>query len=173
MSLEQNLRNLTTRIATAHKALSGRIGVLANLKTTARGSLVDAVNELSDRPTGTGGAPINDGAASTSSTYSSSKTTTLIADARSGLKAELLGGATSDIDTLKEIADKLAGSDLDDDAALAVLTSAVGKRVRFDDAQTLTAGEKAQALSNIGAISAAAIGDPEADLVAVFEAGIA
>ena len=42
--------------------------------------------------------------------------------------------------------------------------------VRFDAAQTLTAPQQTQARANIGAQSAAAIGDPDRDLVADYTA---
>lgn len=50
--------------------------------------------------------------------------------------------------------------------ALAGHEMAIGKRVRYDEAQILTAEEKAQALANIGAQAAVTVGN----LVAIFEA---
>jgi hypothetical protein len=56
MSLATRLQDLTTRVATEFKTAYGRIGTLANLTTTAKGSLVDAVNEVNAKPSGGGGA---------------------------------------------------------------------------------------------------------------------
>ena len=61
-------------------------------------------------------------------------------------------------DTLVEVATKLAS----DDGAIAGLLAAVGNRVSFADAQTLTAQQQAQACANIG------VGDPETDFVTAY-----
>ncbi|WP_230369130.1 hypothetical protein [Paludibacterium denitrificans] len=74
------------------------------------------------------------------------------------LKNDILGGASAAYDTLKEIEAKLGS----DDTALANLLAAVGNRVSFADQQNLTTAQKLQACQNIG------IGNPEVDLVAVF-----
>lgn len=73
------------------------------------------------------------------------------------------------MDTLKEIADILASSGSD----VAALTTALGKRVRFDAAQTLTAPEKVQVNANIGSVSLAQFGDPAATYRDVFLAALA
>lgn len=80
----------------------------------------------------------------------------------------LVGGSPAAFDTLKEIADWIAGSDTEIDALLAGL----GTRVAVDSAQTFTELQKAQGRSNIDVYSKAEIGNPETDLVAVFEAAL-
>lgn len=59
-----------------------------------------------------------------------------------------------------------------DQSGITTLLAAVDKRVRFDAAQSLTADEQTQARNNIGAVAATAIGNPETDLVAAFEAAL-
>lgn len=91
---------------------------------------------------------------------------TLIAAERASLKAEILGSAGAAYDTLEELKAYADSGQAADQMALAA-------RVRFDAAQTLTAGQKAQARSNIDAYGAAEIGNPDTDFVAVFTAGLA
>jgi hypothetical protein len=58
----------------------------------------------------------------------------------------LLNGAPAALDTLKEIADRFASEDTEQEAMLATLAS----RLRFDAAQTLTGAQQAQGRSNLG-----------------------
>lgn len=96
--------------------------------------------------------------------------------ARDALRSELLGGTpAAAFDTLKEIADYIAG----DQTATSGITTALGKRLRFDAVQSLTAGEQAQGLSNLGAASSADlatlssnVGDTSTNFVTVFEAAL-
>ena len=104
-------------------------------------------------------------AASTATTFSASKITSLL----DVLKADLLGGADAAFDTLKELQDAI----LNDQTGIAALLAAVDKRVRFDAAQALTAPEQEQARQNIGALAAVALGNPETDFVAIFETALA
>ncbi len=110
--------------------------------------------------TGDAGAQIDDAVARTTTVYSSTKTNSQIAEARSELKAELLGGASSAYDTLQELVTYFNGLDTANDADVASLLTAVGKRVRFDAAQSLTAPEKVQANANMGSVSLVDFGDP-------------
>lgn len=159
-------------VGTQIKAARALIGILANLETTNKTNVIAAINELKNSIAGAG-AVINDSSASSSSVYSSSKTDTQIANAAANLKTEILGGAGPTVDTLKEIADLLAASDLNDDNAIAALTTAVGNRIRFDAAQSLTAPEKVQANANLGSVSLAQFGDPAHSYKNVFDAAVA
>ena len=80
----------------------------------------------------------------------------------------LVNGAPATFDTLKEISDWIAGSDTEIDALLAGLNT----RVAVDVVQSFTAPQKLQARSNIDVYSKAEIGNPETDLVAIFEAAL-
>lgn len=159
MALEQRLTAFAEVVGDDVQDLRLRIGSLASLDTTAKNNVVAAINELLDLIEGIstgGGAAINDGTVSTGSVWSSSKTSSEISAAISAL----IDGAPTALDTLKEIADMLS----DQDSAVSGLITAVGNRIRFDAAQTLTGPQQLQACENIG------VGDPEVDLVAAYEA---
>lgn len=162
MSLQTQLNSFVLRVAEEFNAVKGRTGVLTALATTDKSSLVAAINEL--QAAVVAAVAIDDAQVSATSTYSSDKIVTLL----DALKADILGGADPAYDTLLELQQALQN----DESGIAALTAAIDKRVRFDAPQTLTLAEQAQALANIGAIAASAIGDPEADLVAAFEAAL-
>lgn len=165
-TLEQNLADLTTRISTEmkllHTFINGNAADLSGLTTTAKSNLVAALNELKAAIAGASG--INDAALSTSTSYSSQKTVDTITAAI----AAVVDGAPTALNTLKELADKLAS----DDTALSAILTSLDNRVRVDAAQTFTDAQKTQGRANIGAQDAAAIGDPTRDLVAIFNAGL-
>lgn len=82
--------------------------------------------------------------------------------------SNLVDGAPSALDTLNELA-----AALNDDASYSTtISTALGNRVRFDAAQTLTTGQKSQAISNIGAISASDVGDVTTNFVTTFETAL-
>jgi hypothetical protein len=68
----------------------------------------------------------------------------------------LLNGAPAALDTLKEIADRFAQEDTEQDAMLAAIAS----RLRFDTAQTLTAAQQLQGRANLG-LGAGALQDAD------------
>lgn len=158
-TIQEELDLAFVEVGTQFKAIRTLLGSLASLTTTDKTNLVAAINEL-DAQIGSAGAQIDDATPRTTTVYSSSKTETLVTDAVSEMKTEILGGAGPTVDTLKEIADLLASSDLNDDNAIAALTTAVGNRLRFDAAQTLTAPQKVQANENLGSVSLVQLGDP-------------
>jgi hypothetical protein len=177
MSLQTNVTDLATRIATECKSLrtliNGNAADLSSLTTTAKGNLLAAVNELQAEINAA--AAMNDGVTATTSTWSSTKILAQINSAVAQGKADLVNGAPTALDTLNEIATALAS----DDTELAALTTALGNRVRFDAAQTLTAPQQAQARTNIAAADAAAlsslttaVGDTTANFVNTFQAGL-
>lgn len=161
-TLETNLKNAFTRVATECKALrtlvNGNATDLSSLTTTNKASLVAAVNELKAALDSVGGVVINDAATNTTDTWSSSKINTQINSVLNGV----LDGAPDALNTLNELAAAMG-----DDASFATtITTALGNRVRFDAAQTLTAGQITQACANIG------IGEPDTDFVTTFNAGL-
>lgn len=109
-------------------------------------------------------AQINDTTASGTTTYSSNKINNLVTSTVSNL----VNGAPTALDTLKELADAIG----DDANFAATMTTGLGNRVRFDAAQTLTAPQKVQVHANIDAFGSVEIGTPDTDLVAVFNAGL-
>lgn len=167
-TLVTRIQDLATRIATQCKSLATAQGTLASLTTTDKTSLVAAINELDDAiddVIASAGAQIDDAeTVSTVETWSINKIKVELL----AVKNEILGGAGTALDTLNELATALGN-----DASFATtVTTALGARVRFDAAQTLTSPEKAQALTNIGAQAAAEIGTPDTNFVTTFEAGL-
>lgn len=273
-TLQQRLADLITSIGTDYKAIQAKIGTLANLNTSDKTSVINAINEINLKPTSSGGASIADGdsGTSTTTTYSASKikalndaqdatisgkpiiddtnagttkvfsSTKILAlnsaqdanaankvdvttaqsiggvktftsapvvpdaaftilkvsglqsalDAKPGindaaattattaaagvwspakvtaqiaaLETKLLGGVGTAFDTFKELADQLAA----DESGVAALTTQVNNRLRFDAAQTLTAAQKVQGKANLDAYGALELGNPDADLVALY-----
>lgn len=171
MSLTANISNLATAIGTDVKATNAKIGNLGSLTTTAKGDLVAAVNEVKSSISGAG-ASINDAVTNTSSVWSSSKTNSAI----SAAVTALVNSSPAALDTLKELSDALGG----DAAFAATMTTALGNRVRYDAAQTLTGPQQAQARANIGASNvvigttantaadAELVGDTNTDFVAAY-----
>ena len=143
MTLEQRVLLLAQSIGADIKALKSADGSLGALSTTNKTSLVSAINEIFALAN-SAGVQINDNAPASSTTvaYSPSKITALISTAVSSV----LGGASAAYDTLLEIQNQLLG----DDTAISSLLSAVGNRVAFDAAQTLTDAQKLTACTNIG-----------------------
>jgi len=145
MSLVTNLQDLATRIATEVKTLrtliNGNAVDNSALVTTAKGNLVAAINEVATAAANASG--INDTNTSTATSWSSSKTNTEIQNR----VAAIIDSAPGTLDTLNEIAEALG----DDPNFAATITAALGNRVRFDAAQTLTGAQQTQARTNIGA----------------------
>lgn len=175
-TLQVRLQDLATRIATECKAIrtliNGNAADLSALTTTAKGNLVLAVNEvkaLADSIAASGGATINDASdASTTQTWSITKIVSELADTAQTVKDEILNGAGAAYDTLAELQALLEGSAAD----LSAVMTALGNRLRFDAAQTLTAPQKVQGNANLGSLSLADAGNPDTDLVAVFTTGL-
>lgn len=168
-TLQTRLGNLATRIATECKALrtliSGNAADLSALTTTAKGNLVAALNEVRQLALDAGGAEINDAATNTSDAWSSQR----IVDHVASQVTAILG---TDVPAALNTLDELAAALGDDPSAISTITTALANRVRFDVAQTLTGPQKVQACANMGAQEAAAIGNPDDDLVAVFNTGL-
>lgn len=170
MTLEQRLIALAQAMGADVKALLAAQGSLSALTTTAKASLVAAVNELKtavDAAAG-GGVSIDDGAGdgATGVTWSADKIFDAIEAAKTAVKNDLTAGAAAALDTLSELAAALNN----DPAFAATIAAEIANRVRYDAAQTLTAPQQTQARANIGAQSAAAIGDPDHDIVADYTA---
>ena len=170
MTLEQRLIALAQAMGADVKALLAAQGSLSALTTTAKASLVAAVNELKtavDAAAG-GGLSIDDGAGdgATGVTWSADKIFDTIEAAKTAVKNDLTAGAAAALDTLSELAAALNN----DPAFAATIAAEIANRVRYDAAQTLTAPQQTQARANIGAQSAAAIGDPDHDIVADYTA---
>jgi hypothetical protein len=168
---EAEVKLAFTEVGTQIKNTRALIGLLSGLTTTEKSSLVAAINEINAKTAGAG-AQIDDTTPRSTTVYSSSKFVSELSEALASLKDEILGGAGTTVDTLQEIATLLTNSNIDDDNAIAALTTALGNRVRFDASQTLTAQQKIQANANIGSVSLAQFGDPAATYRDVFLAAL-
>ena len=165
MTLEARLVALAQAVGGDVKALRLSQGDLTALTTTNKTSLVAAINELLALVGEGGSAGIDDTAqAGGAVTWSVDKITSAITAARNALKDELVGGAGAALDTLAELAAALG----DNPNFATTIATEVANRVRYDAPQTLTLEQQVQARANIGAASAAAVGDTERDLVAVY-----
>jgi hypothetical protein len=173
MAAKTELENLALEVAADVKILTANQGSLSALSTTVKTSLVAALNELKTRVDSAagGGALIDDSATGATSADNdvawSAYKIKLTLDA--AINA-LVNGAPTALDTLKELADALA----DQDSTVGALTTAIGNRVRYDAAQTLTSTQLTTAQQNIGlgnleAWSAANSG-AGGGLVAIYEA---
>lgn len=152
--LSTKLQSALTLIGQDVKELLAKQGDLTSLTTSQKASLVVAINELQAAVAAIDvKSVINDTAASTTSTYSSSKIASEITSATNTLKNELLGGAGEAYDTLKELADLISTNK----GAIDALEEIAAGHVRFDQAQTLTDEQKTQARTNIGAASQVAV----------------
>ena len=151
---QQRITELAQAIAQDIRGLKSTQGLLDNLSTTSKTSLVGAINELYLSITNT--TPINDSTEELTTTWSSTK----IRESINTAISELVNGSGSALDTLKELADAL-GNDANFAATLA---EQMGKRVRVDESQMFTTAEQLTACTNIG------IGDPDTDLLAVYTA---
>ena len=160
MTLEARVVALAQAIGSDVKTLTTAVGSLSGLTTTAKSNLVAAINEIAQAAASATG--IDDGVTSGASTWSSSKIGSEISGAISGL----VGGAGTALDTLKELADALNN----DPSFATTIATQIANRVRFDDAQVLTAPQKAQACDNIGAASLLATGDLDRDFTAAYTA---
>lgn len=181
MSLQTRLSDLITAIGTDYKQLRTWItgsssGSLAALTTTTKTDLISAINEVNAKPTN--GAPPD----ATTAVKGVVELATLaeveagvdavravtpegVRQERNALKTEILGaGVPAALDTLDELAAALG----DDANFAASTTAALGNRVRVDAVQAFTAPQQAQGRSNIGAQDSASIGNPDADLVALY-----
>jgi len=155
MTLQANLAAFAAAVGGDIGTLVKNQGVLSTLTTTDKTNLVASINELqAGLATQAAKTIIDDTKVGTTTTYSSDKLTALLAQ----VKNDIIGGAPSAWDTLKEIADYIAA----DQTATSAITTALSNRVRFDADQTLTAAQQLQACTNIG------IGDPTVDLVAAY-----
>lgn len=169
-TLQQRLTDLATRVATECKSIrtlvNGNAADLSGLATDDKSNLVAALNELHTELGLIDPAGLIDDAETTATdkTWSIDKIVLEIGNAI----GQITNGAPGALDTLDELASALG----DDANFAATVTTALANRVRVDAAQSLTPAQQTQGRTNLGAQEAAAIGDPDTDLVAVFEGGL-
>lgn len=168
-TLEARIAAAAARAANECKALrclvNDNAADLSALNTTAKTTLVAALNELKAALDAVaGGAPIDDAVTVGNKTWSSTKISDTILSAINALTT----GAPTAMNTLDELAAALG----DDQNFAATMTTSLGNRVRVDAAQSFTSPQKAQARANIDAYGSVELGNPDADFVAAFNAGL-
>lgn len=207
-TFSKQINNLAIRVGKECRLIYAKIGKAA-LTTAEKNSLIGAINELNAAVKSNDGditaintaitnlqsavsGLIDDTTASTTKVYSSSKVDSQITAAKQAVKNDLLGGAGTAYDTLKELADLIETNK----TAIEALQALAAGHVKYDAAQDLTDEQKAQARTNIGAIAASevnlievnnkiaantteinglktSLGDLSTDFVAAFEAELA
>lgn len=195
------ITTLEGRITTNEGNISTQGGKIATIEgqITTINSDIDAVEKAIEDLEGIVAAQTNidDANVATTTTYSSSKIVSEITAAKQAVKDDLLGGAGTAYDTLKELADLISTNA----SSIEALEALAAGHVKFDGAQELSDTQKSQARTNIGAASAAdlttltgrvttvegvaaqnktdiaalaaAVGDTTTDYVAMFEAALA
>ena len=156
MTIESGVIALAQAVGADVKALNIKIGDLSLLTTTAKSNLVDAINEAAE--SGSSGATIDDdaGLGDTDVTWSANKTFTAIQAAVDAL----VDGAPAALDTLNKLAAALGN----DENLAQTMIAQINNRVRFDEAQVLTAEQQLTACTNIG------VGDPTRNFAADYAA---
>lgn len=164
-TLEARLIALAQAVGTDIKTARLARGDLATLSTTAKTSLVAAINELF-AAIGTAGAAINDAAGNgnTTDTWSADKIFDSIEAAKTAVKNDLTAGAAAALDTLNELAAALGN----DPNYATTIAGQIANRVRYDAVQALTVTQKVQALANIGAVATLDVGNTDRDLTADY-----
>lgn len=152
--IQSGFERVVALLKTVRDDVNGKIGTLSTLNTTQKASLVQALNELKSNLDSF--SQIDDTKTAADTIWSSQKTS----DAITAAITAILDGADGANDTLKELADRIS-------AEIQARASTDAQLVGVGAAQTFTDTEKAQGRANIGAQSAAEIGDVSAaDFVA-------
>ena len=139
--------------------------VLGTTASTAKaGNYAPSWNDVSAKPVVIASGSTEAAARATISVSSTAEMNSAISNAVNGI----IDGAPVAWDTLKEISDYIS----DNDTAVGGITAALANRVRVDAAQSFTEPEKVQARTNIDVYSKTELGNPETDLVGVFEAAL-
>ena len=151
--------SLATEIGKELKKSNKKIGDTSTLKTTNKGDIVSAVNEIKDALANTGQAfslqdakdgLIKNGARASDTTYSSEKiesyVTEQITAAKASVKEDILDGAEAAYDTLKEIQEIIKK----DKTVTASLLEAVNNRLKINERMELTTEQKDFIASSLG-----------------------
>ena len=136
----QTITEFAEFVGMKDKEIVKLIGALSLLTTTAKGSLVEAINELkqSISALSSSSAGINDSATGDSSTLSAKKILELLNQAKREVKNELLGGEVEQsIDTIKELGDMLKNMQTGEDG----LNKLVQKITETNQSLTLITGK--------------------------------
>lgn len=180
MSLISNLTAVFARIGTEIKAvrtlINGNNEDLSELNTTDKTNLVNALNETLDLIGSGGGATIDDEATSTTTVWSSQKTSTELTTKANATHTHAMGSVTGLQDALDGKAPtththtpaQVTGFDVAALAAVPAASPTIQGKVEL-----ATNAETAAGTDSTRAVTPAALrhvtGDPETDLVTIFE----
>lgn len=156
--------NTQAEARTAIGAGTSSLTIGTTASTAKAGNYTPAWNEVSAKPAVIASGSTEAAARTAISVSSTAEMNSAISDAVNGI----IDGAPAAYDTLKEISEYISGND----TAVGGITAALANRVRVDAAQSFTEPEKVQARTNIDVYSKTEIGNPETDLVGVFEAAL-
>ena len=168
-TFSKQINNLAIRVGKECRLIYAKIGKSA-LTTAEKTTLIGAINELDAAVKSNDGdisainsaltalqtkltGIIDDTTASTPKVYSSSKVDSQITAAKQAVKNDLLGGAGTAYDTLKELAELIETNK----TAIEALQTIAAGHVKYDAAQVLTEEQKTQARTNIGAVAASEV----------------
>jgi hypothetical protein len=150
MTLEERLSAALQAVAEEFIAAYALMGTLGSLTTVEKNSLVLAINELN----------------------TAAELSNFIVDPSGdiqALKDELLGGASTDYDTLQELMTAINTNQ----NGLTTILASLSNRVRFDAVQTLDATQKLTANTNIASASVVAMGNLDTDFAGIFNTATA
>ena len=138
-TLQQRVTELAQAIGTELKKTNTNVGTLTALQTTAKGSLVNAINEVKLKVDDlavaqTGSIVIDDLTAAGNKVFSSIKTENLINEKIT----DLLGSAPEEYNTLKEIADYIASDKTVGEGIVAKLANCL----RLDEVMVLSGQQR-------------------------------
>lgn len=152
-ALSNSLNALTTRVSTAESGISTNTGEIATAKAgvSSLQSTVSSIQaDIAELQSAVAAATeISDSTTASSTTWSSTKINNELVALRQAVKNELLGGAGTAYDTLKELADLITTNA----SSIEALRALAAGHVKYDAAQSLTDTQKAQARTNIAAAS--------------------
>lgn len=151
-SLIQNLTPAFQAAGTDVKAILVKIGDLSQLKTTEKGALVLALNELKAAIDAV--VKMDDSKEQTTTTWSSSKIRSAINEAINAL----IGGAPETLDTLKELSDAIG----ENKELIDSINDLAAGHLNISKAQTLTEEQKAFGKANLGIYDVKVL-NPEAE----------
>ena len=149
---------------TAIGAGTSSLAIGTSASTAKAGNYTPTWTEVSGKPAVIAAGATDVAARSAISVSSTAEMNSAISSAINNL----IDGAPVAFDTLKEISDYLAAND----TAVGGLTSALANRVRVDATQSFTEPQKLQGRNNLDVYSKTEIGNPETNLVSVFEAAL-
>ena len=149
---------------TAIGAGTSSLAIGTTVSTAKAGNYAPTWTEVTSKPAVIASGATEAAARTAISVSSTAEMNTAISTAVTGI----IDGAPAAYDTLKEIATYIGNNE----TAVGGITTGLAKRVRVDAVQSFTEPEKLQARSNIDVYSKTEIGNPETNLVSVFEAAL-